>query len=119
MRSGLGIALVHDISRLAYLAVYDGSDLFRLTTAERLALRVLEGQGAIKRQPRAPTFKGLEVYMRHAAATGGYVHAPDFNAHVSATFTRVTIQKEEGKVMANQRPQDEEASEAAPNCRAS
>ena len=106
-KSGISISFIYDILTLHYMAVYDRLNLYRLASAEHLCRHILQTQRAVKKAPKGPSFDGLGIYMRHAEALGGEIHAPTFGKYVSE------LQKVEGKALANERITWEEIEKAA------
>ena len=80
----------------------DRLDPGHLSSGEHLCRWVLQCQRATRRSPKAPSFDGLDAYMRHVQMVGGTTFAPACDRHVA------DIQKSEGMNMKNERLAKEE-----------
>ena len=105
--SGLAVELSIHFFSLWLLGTLDRLDLRRSATAEHICRRILQCQVAISRNPRAPAFEGLEVYLRHAHDMSGSIAAPRFSSYVAS------VQKDESQVMKQSRLAREETEAAA------
>ena len=74
----------------------------RLHTAEHIARRLLQIQKAIRSSPKAPTFDGLDAYLRHMPMASQAMRTPKFDAHVMET------QKTEAFILKQARLEEEE-----------
>ena len=68
------------------MATMDQLDLRRSAAAEHICRRILQTQEAIKRNPQAPDFTGLEIYTRHVQECPGGAHAPRFRTFVASVM---------------------------------
>ena len=84
LKSGIGQELQVHFFSLWLLAVVDAIDLRRSATAQHLARRILQQTRALKRNPKAPDYDGLDTYLRHMQGAGGEIRAVKFEAHVAA-----------------------------------
>ena len=76
---------------------YDKFDLPQIAGIEFLARWALMIQAAVRRQPRAPNFEGLEAYLSHSIDESGGVITSDFTKYVAEE------QKAEAQVMKQNR----------------
>ena len=89
------------------LATVDRLDLFASAGAEHAARRLLQLQRAVRRNPRAPDYEGLQVYMAHSMEANGTVRSTQFDKFVS------TVMEADAKILKQQRLAKEEAELAA------
>ena len=83
-KTGLAIEMSYLFYSLWAMATVDGLDLRRSATADHWARRILQAQEAITRNPAAPDFTGLELYMRHATEFQGGAYAPKFKGFIAS-----------------------------------
>ena len=86
----------------------DRLDPMRSSVAEHISRKILQQQKAIKRNPKAPDFTGLEEYDRHATGAKGEMHSPEWDKHVSE------LQRNQALIDRNQRLVTEERELASP-----
>ena len=77
----------------------------QLYCGEHITRRILQILAAVRRNPNAPDFEGLDAYMRHMADGTGQLRAPKFGQHIAA------LMKEEAVVLKQTRLAREEAVE--------
>ena len=104
-------ALAHELRvlfhALALLIGVDRIDPHQSAAAEHLCRRILQVQKAVRRNPKAPDFEGLEAYMAHAADPSLALAASSFEAHIgdvlkaeSAILKQSRLAKEEWSAVA-------------------
>ena len=101
-KSGLAVEFSHHVHSLYLLHCVDRLDGRALATGEHVARRLLQVQRAVRRNPRAPDFEGLEGYMRHSDGASGVALSPAFDKHIAE------LQKTEATVLKFQRLAREE-----------
>ena len=95
--SAIANELRNHVWSINYLVTVDRFNAGRLATAEHVSRRALQLLRAVKRNPRAPSFEGLDAYMEHMDSATGAVRAPEFEKHV------MEQQKAEAFVLKQQR----------------
>eukprot|EP00974_Lingulodinium_polyedra_P038258 3667411-Lingulodinium_polyedra.AAC.1 len=63
-------------SVLPHLVSFDQLNAHGLAGCELLCRRILQVQRAVKRSPKSPDFRGLEVMVESKLETGGNLQAP-------------------------------------------
>ena len=109
VRSGVGAksAAAREHLLLLYalwlLVCIDGADIVNLSSAEHLARRIMMLERAVRRNPRAPDFEGLDAYMEHMVEGGRGLPLADFEKHISE------VQKADAQIMKQARLAREES----------
>ena len=89
------------------LVTYDGLNPWNLASAEMLARRVLMAQRAIKRNPAAPDFDGLDLYIANSYDSSGGVITVEFDEFIAE------LQKADATIMKQSRQlREEQAADA-------
>ena len=102
-RSAAATELLSCLNGLHLMVATDLYDPLNSSAAEHLSRRILQIQKAVRRNPTAPDFTGLEAYMSHAQDLGGSILTVDFDRYVA------DIQKGEAAVLKQGRLLREEA----------
>ena len=84
--SELAVELTQLFYALFSLATTELLDLIHSTTAEHLSRRILQIQGAVKRDRHAPVFGRWGAYTRHATVCHGTLFAPKFRASFLSSY---------------------------------
>ena len=92
-KSATAIEFVSNLTALHFMVTVDLLDPFNSSSAEHIARRSLQIQKAVRKNPAAPDFAGLETYMQHCHDLGGGLQTTDFDRYVSG------LQKDEAAVM--------------------
>ena len=87
---------------LTHMICYDCLDVRNLGCAEQIARRILMIQRAVKKNPKAPSFVGLEFYMQSELDSTGGLVTHKFDEHVA------DLQKTEAIIMKQNRLWTEE-----------
>jgi hypothetical protein len=101
-KSSVAMEFVMQMHTFWILGSLDGIDRANSATAEHVARRILQLQRAIRKNPRAPDFAGLDFYTQHVSMTTAGAPTPDFDKHVAA------VQHAEAMIMKSQRLSQEE-----------
>jgi hypothetical protein len=101
-KSSVAMEFVMQMHTFWILGSLDGIDRANSATAEHVARRILQLQRAIRKNPRAPDFAGLDFYTQHVSMTTAGAPTPDFDKHVAA------VQHAEAMIMKPQRLSQEE-----------
>ena len=82
-----GIAVEHSvIGTTSSLAIgYDSLNVLNLAFIDRTCTGVLMIERAVKRNPRAPDFEGLEMFLDNGCGATGGVTTRDFDKHIAET----------------------------------
>lgn len=84
-KSGLCIEHALLVNVLYFLLCVDGLNIYSSTGVELLCRRLLQIQRAVRKNPRAPDFEGLESYTAHGLDSTGGALALEFDKHVAST----------------------------------
>ena len=82
-RSAAANELLSCLNNLHLMVTVDCLDPLNSSAAEHVARRVLQIQKAVKRNPVAPDYTGLEAYMAHTQDLGGSVLTVEFDKYVA------------------------------------
>jgi hypothetical protein len=93
----------HLMTVLWMMVCFDRLDVLNVASAEYVARRLLMIQRAVRRNPRAPDFDGLECFMANSLDIQGGIVTLEFEKHMAE------IQKAEAQVMKQQRMARDEA----------
>ena len=85
--------LVSNLKAFRSIVAVELVDFFSSSSAERVARRALQIQQAVRKNPAALDFAGLEAYMRHCHDLGGGLQTTVFDRYVSV------LQKDVAAVM--------------------
>ena len=85
------------------MVCFDRLDVLNVASAEYVARRLLMIQRAVRRNPRAPDFDGLECFMSNSLDIQGGIVTLEFEKHMAE------IQRAEAQVMKQQRMARDEA----------
>ena len=96
-KSGIAIEFLLLFNYLSLMNSYDLLSPLNSASAELIARRALQIQKAIKRNPRAPDFEGLDHYLIGALDSGGGAAALSFDKFVADK------QRDEGQMMKQSR----------------
>ena len=102
-KSAVAIELLNLMMTLHYAVAADKLDPYNSTACEHTARRVLQIQRAVRRNPQAPDFSGLEAYMMHSSDMYGTLQTAEFDKFIG------DLQKSEAHVMKQNRLLKEEA----------
>ena len=82
-RSGLAQEIRHTIYTLWSAVCLDGLDVQHSVAFEHMGRRLLQVQRAISKNPKAPSFTGLEGYMEHMSTAAAGMKTPGFDKWVA------------------------------------
>ena len=85
-RSTLAISYGHAVGVIWYFVCEDGADPCHFAAMEHLGRWILQIQRAVRKNPKAPDFDGLDEYMRHVNVGAGNVYAPKFDRYMADTM---------------------------------
>ena len=79
------VALEHrlGIMQLGLAVCQDRLDVTQLASIEHLARRLLQIEKAVRRNPKAPDFEGLNRYLDHVTDPASGAAAPLFDQHIA------------------------------------
>ena len=81
--AAIAVEFVSNLTALHFMVAVELVDLFNSSSAEHVARRALLIQQAVRKNPGAPAFAGLEAYMRHRHDLGGGLLTTEFDRCVS------------------------------------
>ena len=107
--------LAHEHKNLIYLYWYfvcvDLLDPTQSAAMEATSRGILQLQRAVRKNPKAPDFVGLEPYLRHIPDASKGAHAPKFDSFVAETnkaeagwLKQARLQQEEEEAAAKKKP---------------
>jgi hypothetical protein len=106
MKSTHAITYRYVLSAIHLMVSVDRLQGCRLASAQHLARWAMMLQRALRRNPKAPDFSGLDSYMLHAQDQNGVMATPLFDRHITEK------QRVDGQFMKQMRLQrDEEAAD--------
>ena len=82
---GSSISITHRniFAALSLLQRYDQTDLYNLAAAEFLCRWALQIQAAVRKNPKQPSFGGLDIYLSHSFDESGGIVTSDFKKFVA------------------------------------
>ena len=101
-KSAAAVEFMSCLNALQMMVAVDTLDLYNSAAAEHMARRILQIQRAVRRNPQAPDYSGLEAYMLHTTDMGGGILASDFDRYVAE------VQKGDAAIMKQNRLLKEE-----------